>query len=49
MKDALSDEILFGTMQKGGGVHVDLEDDKLVFDYSPKKRAEAREPVAETV
>ena len=49
IKDALSDEILFGCMQKGGEVHVDLEDDKLVFDYGPKTRAEAREPAVETV
>jgi ATP-dependent Clp protease ATP-binding subunit ClpA len=34
IKDALSDQILFGTMQKGGEVHIDLKDDKLVFDYS---------------
>jgi len=49
IKDALSDEILFGCMQKGGEVHVDLEDDKLVFDYGPKTRAEVREPAVETV
>jgi ATP-dependent Clp protease ATP-binding subunit ClpA len=34
IKDSLSDEILFGRMQKGGLVHVDLKDDELVFDYS---------------
>jgi len=34
IKDALSDQILFGTMHKGGEVHIDLKDDKLVFDYS---------------
>ncbi len=33
IKDALSDQILFGTMQKGGEVHIDLKDDKLVFNY----------------
>ena len=33
IKDALSDEILFGRMQKGGEVRVDLKDDKLVFKY----------------
>ena len=38
IKDALSDQILFGQMQKGGEVRVDLEDDKLVFDYSGVKR-----------
>ena len=49
IKDGLSDEILFGTMQKGGKVQIDLEDDKLVFDYGPKTRVEAREPEVETV
>jgi ATP-dependent Clp protease ATP-binding subunit ClpA len=34
IKDSLSDEILFGRMQKGGLVHVDLKDDELVFDFS---------------
>ena len=33
IKDALSDQILFGRMQKGGEVHIDLKDDKLVFNY----------------
>ena len=49
IKDGLSDEILFGTMQKGGEVQIDLEDDKLVFDYGQKTRVEAREPEVETV
>jgi ATP-dependent Clp protease ATP-binding subunit ClpA len=34
IKDALSDEILFGRMQKGGLVHVELKGDKLTFEYS---------------
>jgi ATP-dependent Clp protease ATP-binding subunit ClpA len=34
IKDNLSNEILFGQMQKGGLVHVDLKDDELTFDYS---------------
>jgi ATP-dependent Clp protease ATP-binding subunit ClpA len=34
IKDSLADKILFGQMQKGGLVHVDLKDDELVFDYS---------------
>ena len=38
IKDALSDEILFGRMQKGGEVGVDLKDDKLVFNYGPVER-----------
>ncbi|MGD9300196.1 MAG: ATP-dependent Clp protease ATP-binding subunit ClpA [Desulfobacterales bacterium] len=49
IKDALSDQILFGSMQKGGDVLVDLEDDKLVFQYEKKARAELRKPLAETV
>jgi ATP-dependent Clp protease ATP-binding subunit ClpA len=34
IKDNLSEEILFGKMQKGGLVHVDLKDDELTFNYS---------------
>jgi len=34
IKDTLSDQILFGRMQKGGEVSIDLKDDKLVFRYS---------------
>jgi ATP-dependent Clp protease ATP-binding subunit ClpA len=34
IKDYLSDEILFGRMQKGGLVHVDLKEDQLVFTYN---------------
>jgi ATP-dependent Clp protease ATP-binding subunit ClpA len=49
IKDALSDQILFGTMQKGGEVHIDLEDDKCVFDYVKKPPVQTRKPVAETV
>jgi ATP-dependent Clp protease ATP-binding subunit ClpA len=33
IKDALSDEILFGRMQKGGEVSIDLQEDTLVFDF----------------
>jgi ATP-dependent Clp protease ATP-binding subunit ClpA len=32
IKDALSDEILFGKLRKGGEVRLGLEDDKLTFD-----------------
>jgi ATP-dependent Clp protease ATP-binding subunit ClpA len=49
IKDALSDQILFGTMQKGGEVHIDLADDKLVFDYREKTLRESRKPETETV
>jgi ATP-dependent Clp protease ATP-binding subunit ClpA len=34
IKDILSDEILFGKLEKGGRVHIDVEDDKLVFSYN---------------
>ena len=34
VKDALANEILFGKLEKGGKVVIDLKDDKLVFDYS---------------
>ncbi len=33
VKDALSEEVLFGRLKKGGSVHIGLKDDKLVFDY----------------
>jgi len=49
IKDALSDQILFGTMQKGGEVQIDLKDDELVFDYAKKTTAVLRESVAEFV
>ena len=38
IKDALSDEILFGRMQKGGAVGIDLKNDQLVFDYGLVER-----------
>jgi len=34
IKDILSNEILFGCLEKGGEVSVDLEDEKLTFDFS---------------
>jgi len=34
IKDILSNEILFGCLEKGGEVVVDLEDEKLTFDFS---------------
>jgi ATP-dependent Clp protease ATP-binding subunit ClpA len=49
IKDALSDQILFGKMQKGGQVHIDLKDDKLVFEYVKKAGVELKKPLAETV
>ena len=40
VRDPLTDEILFGRLERGGTVRIGLEDDKLAFVY---------EPVAETV
>ncbi len=34
IKDHIADQILFGTLEKGGAVHVDLGKDALVFDYT---------------
>ncbi|HHE05569.1 MAG TPA: ATP-dependent Clp protease ATP-binding subunit ClpA, partial [Epsilonproteobacteria bacterium] len=36
VKEALTDEILFGKLQKGGTVKVSLNDDKLVFAFTGK-------------
>ncbi len=33
IKDVLADEILFGKLEKGGLVHIDLKDGELVFAY----------------
>jgi ATP-dependent Clp protease ATP-binding subunit ClpA len=44
IKDALSDEILFGRMQKGGEVSIDLKDDELVFNYGPVERKSGESP-----
>lgn len=34
IKDVLSDEILFGQLEKGGDIFIDIENDKLAFDYT---------------
>jgi ATP-dependent Clp protease ATP-binding subunit ClpA len=34
IKDVLSEEVLFGKLIKGGKVHVDVNNDKITFDYS---------------
>ncbi len=36
VKEALTDEILFGKLQKGGSVKVSLKNEKLTFDFSEK-------------
>ena len=39
IKDALSDEILFGRLEKGGDVFINTENDKLTFDFISRKFA----------
>jgi len=34
IKDVLSEEVLFGKLMKGGKVNIDLDEDKLTFEYS---------------
>jgi ATP-dependent Clp protease ATP-binding subunit ClpA len=34
IKDVLADEILFGRLEKGGKVALDMKEEELVFDYS---------------
>jgi len=34
IKDALSEEVLFGRLKKGGRVTIDLKEDRLYFEYS---------------
>ncbi len=36
IKDVLSEEVLFGKLFKGGKVFIDLDNEKLIFDYSQK-------------
>ena len=36
IKDVLSEEVLFGKLFKGGKVFIDLDKEKLTFDYSGK-------------
>ena len=36
IKDHISEQILFGKLEKGGSIHVDLDDDKLTFAYFEK-------------
>ena len=34
IKDILADEILFGRLEKGGAVFIDVKNDELAFDYT---------------
>ncbi len=38
IKDALSDEVLFGRLKRGGRVMVDIDNDRLKFDYTNDRR-----------
>jgi ATP-dependent Clp protease ATP-binding subunit ClpA len=49
VKKPLAEELLFGRLQKGGAVVVDMEDDKLVFTYPGTKDGMNSETVKETV
>jgi len=42
IKEALTDEILFGKLKKGGSVKVGLKDQMLTFDFSSEERREKR-------
>ncbi|NNF99030.1 MAG: ATP-dependent Clp protease ATP-binding subunit ClpA [Desulfobacteraceae bacterium] len=33
IKDVLADELLFGKLEKGGSVYIDIKDDELIFEY----------------
>ena len=46
IKDHISEQILFGNLEKGGTIEVDLEKDKLKFSYLS---ASIRVPVRQTV
>ena len=35
VRDPLTDEILFGRLERGGTVRIGLEDDRLAFTYEP--------------
>jgi ATP-dependent Clp protease ATP-binding subunit ClpA len=45
IRDPLTDEILFGKLEKGGTVHIDLVDDKLTFSFDVPSDEPAKELV----
>lgn len=48
IKDHISEEILFGNLEKGGTIRVDLEKDKLIFSFlKAPVRVRDRSPVGE--
>lgn len=38
IKDVISEDILFGSLEKGGEVFIDVKEDKLSFDHSARKK-----------
>ena len=44
VRDVLTDQILFGALEQGGTVTIDLADDKLAFAYEPKTVVPAPAP-----
>ena len=44
VKQVLADEILFGQLQNGGSVEIDLGEDGLVFRYEPRGKEDASAP-----
>ncbi|MCG6894709.1 MAG: ATP-dependent Clp protease ATP-binding subunit ClpA [Desulfobacteraceae bacterium] len=49
IKDALTDEILFGRLEKGGAVYVDCEEDRLTFSYADHRTRSSVEKAAAPV
>ena len=49
IKDILSDEILFGRLNKGGNVHIDVENEKLIFNYNVKTSLSKNVRASETI
>ena len=39
VRDVLTDQILFGTLEHGGTVTIDCVDDRLAFSYAPRAQA----------
>jgi len=45
LKRPLAEELLFGKLANGGGVHVTVKDDKLTFELEAREKPAALEPV----
>jgi ATP-dependent Clp protease ATP-binding subunit ClpA len=44
VRDPLTDQILFGSLEHGGTVTIGAGDDQLTFDYQPRQAVKAAEP-----